>query len=168
MTKCVVIPRNINSHDPMWITNTKMHDLLANMYPDTGLSSAQLILSSTYVTQGLYFLSEQTSYHKISRTLEAVRFRFLLFQSLCNLTDTSAAAIPTCLWIIHTIGRSESFSCNLLNSSFDSMILAKPTFNLWNVCRGNCFYIPLWNVIIHPCHNISRERPMISQIKVWI
>ena len=52
---------------------------------------------SKYVVLGLYSLSGRTSYRKISRSLEAARFRFKLFQSLWNLTGTSAAALPRCL-----------------------------------------------------------------------
>ena len=47
--------------------------------------------------QGLYSLSRRTSYDKISRSLEAVRFGVKLLQSLQNLTGTSAAAPPRCL-----------------------------------------------------------------------
>ena len=47
--------------------------------------------------QGLYSLSGKTSYRKISWSLEAARFGFRLFQSLWNLTGTSAAALPRCL-----------------------------------------------------------------------
>ena len=46
--------------------------------------------------QGLYSLSGETSYCKISWSLEAARFEFRLFQSLWNLTGTSAA-LPRCL-----------------------------------------------------------------------
>ena len=46
---------------------------------------------------GLYSLSGRTSYCKISRSLEAARFWLRLFQSLCNLTGTSAAVLPRCL-----------------------------------------------------------------------
>ena len=46
--------------------------------------------------QGLYSLSGKTSYGKISWSLEAARFGFKLFQSLWNLTSTSAAALPRC------------------------------------------------------------------------
>ena len=47
--------------------------------------------------QGLYSLSGRTSYRKISWSLEAARFTFRLFQSLWNVTGTSAAALPRCL-----------------------------------------------------------------------
>ena len=47
--------------------------------------------------QGLYSLSGKTSYRKISWSLEAARFGFKLFQSLWNLTGTSAALLPRCL-----------------------------------------------------------------------
>ena len=46
---------------------------------------------------GLYSLSDQTSYRKISWSLEAVRFGCKLFQSLWNLAGTSAALLPRCL-----------------------------------------------------------------------
>ena len=42
-------------------------------------------------------LSGRTSYRKISWSFEAARFRFKLFQSLWNLTGTSAAALQRCL-----------------------------------------------------------------------
>ena len=44
--------------------------------------------------QGLYSLSVKTSYHEISRSLEAARFGFRLFQSLWHLAGISAAALP--------------------------------------------------------------------------
>ena len=46
---------------------------------------------------GLYSLSGETSYLKISWSHEAARFGFILFQSLCNLTGASAASLPRCL-----------------------------------------------------------------------
>ena len=45
----------------------------------------------------LYSLSRRTSYHKISWSLEAAIFGYLLFRWLCNLTGTSAAPLPRCL-----------------------------------------------------------------------
>ena len=47
--------------------------------------------------QGLYSLSGETSYRKISWSLEAARFGFKLFQSLWNLAGTSTALLPRCL-----------------------------------------------------------------------
>ena len=44
--------------------------------------------------QGLHSLSSKTYYCKISWSLEATRFMFRLFQSLWNLTGTSAAVLP--------------------------------------------------------------------------
>ena len=52
---------------------------------------------------GLYSLSGKTSYRKISWSLEAARFGFKLFQSLWNLTGTSAALLPRCLSNFRTI-----------------------------------------------------------------
>ena len=46
---------------------------------------------------GLYSLSGRTSYRKISWSLEATRFGFILFQSFWNLTGPSAAVLPRCL-----------------------------------------------------------------------
>ena len=46
---------------------------------------------------GLNSLSARTFYRKSSWSLEAGRFGFRLVQSLCNLTDTSATALPICL-----------------------------------------------------------------------
>ena len=45
----------------------------------------------------LYSLSVRTSYRKISRNLEAPRFGLNNFQSLWNLTGTSAASLSSCL-----------------------------------------------------------------------
>ena len=47
--------------------------------------------NSSSIIQGLYSLSGQTSYRKISWSIEAVRFRFILFQSLWNLTALSGS-----------------------------------------------------------------------------
>ena len=47
--------------------------------------------------QGLHSLSRRTSYRKISWSLEAVRFRFILFQLLLYLTGISAAVLLRCL-----------------------------------------------------------------------
>ena len=49
------------------------------------------------VNQGLYSLSGKTSYRKISWSLEAARLWSKLFQSLWNLSGTSAALLPRCL-----------------------------------------------------------------------
>ena len=46
---------------------------------------------------GLYSLSGETSYRKISWSLEAARFGSKLFQSLWNLAGTSATLLPMCL-----------------------------------------------------------------------
>ena len=48
-------------------------------------------------TQGLYSLRGRTSYRQILWRREAVSSGFRLFQSLCNLTGTSAATLPRCL-----------------------------------------------------------------------
>ena len=153
MTKCIVIPRNINSHDPMWTTNSEMHDPLANMYPDTVICTINLVID--ICDPGPIFL----------KRADLLSQDFTNFQS----REIQVLTFPIALQFDWYLGSSHSlvslniphyreiwkFSCNLLNSCSDSMILAKPTFNLWNVCMGNCFYIWLWNVIIHPCHNIS-------------
>ena len=54
-------------------------------------------ISLLTVPQGLCSLSGKTSYCKISWSLEAARFGFSLYQSLLNLTGTSAALLPKCL-----------------------------------------------------------------------
>ena len=59
--------------------------------------------TGVYGTLGLYSLSGKTSYHTISLRLEAARFGFKLFQTLWNLTGTSAAALPRCLSIFRAI-----------------------------------------------------------------
>ena len=47
--------------------------------------------------QSLHSLSGRTSYRKISWSLEAASFGFNFFQSLWNLTSTSAASLSICL-----------------------------------------------------------------------
>ena len=42
-------------------------------------------------------ISDNTSYRKISQSLEAARFVFRIVHSLRNLTGTSATLLPTCL-----------------------------------------------------------------------
>ena len=49
-----------------------------------------------YIRRGIYFINRRASYRKISWRLEAARFGFRRFQSLWNLTGTSAAALPRC------------------------------------------------------------------------
>ena len=47
--------------------------------------------------QGPVLISDKTSYHKISQSLEATRFVLRIVRSLWNLTGTSAALLPKCL-----------------------------------------------------------------------
>ena len=56
--------------------------------------------------RGLYSLSWWTSYRKISRSLEAARFRFKLFQSPWHLAGTSAALLGLNYLSIPKLGRS--------------------------------------------------------------
>ena len=51
-------------------------------------------------------ISEKTSYHKISWSLEAARLVFRIVRSLWNLTGTSAALLPMCLSIFKAIRQS--------------------------------------------------------------
>ena len=62
------------------------------------------ILKRHQVCQGLYSLSGLTSYRKIPWIVEAARFGFALFQSLWNLTGTSAAGLTSYLWNVGAIG----------------------------------------------------------------
>ena len=73
--------------------------------------------SGSETTLGLSSLSGRTYYHKISWSLEAASFGFRLFQSLWNLTGTSAAVLPMCLSnfrairsIQHPISRLRDFA----------------------------------------------------------
>ena len=52
---------------------------------------------TSYPTHALYSLSGRTSYRKTPWSLEDARFEFRLFQSLWNLTGTSATALSRCL-----------------------------------------------------------------------
>ena len=75
------------------------HDIL-NLYIcviGAGWVSNEVSHCGKFSSQGLYSLSGRTSYRKISWSIEATRFGFRLFQSLRNLTGTSAAVLPRCL-----------------------------------------------------------------------
>ena len=99
---------------------------------------------------GLYSLSRRTSYHEISGSLEAARFGFRFFQSLRNLTGTSAATLQRCLsnsrairslW--HPISRLRDFTrlggIRLVNTGPESQrILKTPRHhNCRDICK-NC------------------------------
>ena len=83
--------------------------LCAGNSPATGEFSAQMASNAENVSiwwrhyrikalqMGLYSQSGRTSYRRISRIIKAARFGFTVFQSLWNLTGTSAAALPRCL-----------------------------------------------------------------------
>ena len=95
-------------------------------------------------TQGLYSLSGKTSYRKISRSLEAARFGFKLFQSLWNLARTSAALLPRCLSnfrairpLQHPISRLRDFT----------RFGGKTSYRLVN--RGPGYYAQHIPIIIH-------------------
>ena len=92
--------------------------------------------------QGLYSVTGPTPSRNISWSLEAVRFRFRIFQSLYNLTGTSAAALPGCLSnlrviqsLVHPISRLRDFT------RFDG----KTPIRLVNKCPGFVpnDYVPL-------------------------
>ena len=72
-----------------------LHCLNGNCLP-LGLCKGTVKESKCSCTLGLYSLSRRTSYRKISRSLEAARFEFKLFQLLWNLTGTSVL-LPRCL-----------------------------------------------------------------------
>ena len=82
---------------------------------DRGLIGVNLTF---FAVQGLFSLSGWTSYRKISWSLKAKRFGFRLFESLWNLTDTSATAMPNCL----------SYLIAILSSQH-------PILRLWNFTR---------------------------------
>ena len=60
-------------------------------------TSNDCIVVCSTIHQGLYSLRGRLYYYKMSRSLEAAIFGFILFQSHWNLTGTSAAALPRCL-----------------------------------------------------------------------
>ena len=74
----------------------KSHKPMIDKYITKFLKFKLLPRQSGPRNQGLYSLSGWTSYRKISWSLEATRFGFRLFQSLWNLTGTSAAVLPRC------------------------------------------------------------------------
>ena len=53
--------------------------------------------TSMHTHQGPVSISENTSFRKISLSLEAARFVFRIVRSLWNLTGTSTAVLPMCL-----------------------------------------------------------------------
>ena len=61
---------------------------------------------------GLYSLSSKTSYCKILWSLEAAKFRFRLFQPLCNLIGISTAGLASCLANLERYDHSSIQSCS--------------------------------------------------------
>ena len=59
----------------------------------------------SWCNQGLYSLSGKTSYHQISRSLEAARLDVTIIVSLWNLTGISAALLRRCLSNFRAIGK---------------------------------------------------------------
>ena len=98
-----------NGHNRRWCLSNKF--LPFRCFPDCHhWQSAVYLLNTIFAAylagfttvhlsdtcQGLYSLSDKTSYCKISWSLEVSRFVFILFQSLWNLTGPSAAALSSC------------------------------------------------------------------------
>ena len=113
------VPRNKHScfsvliFDLIWDSGS-LHSQIANATRSTSIRYQSDAKVSTecpiYVNPrafgysgGLHSLSGQTFYGKISWSLEAMGFGIRLFQSLWNLTCTSAAAQPRCLWNLRPI-----------------------------------------------------------------
>ena len=75
----------------------ELHNLKPNSYTprDLLLVNAKMRhwTAPSLIQPGLYSLSRRTSYHKISRSLEAAKFGFKLVQSLWNLTGISTALL---------------------------------------------------------------------------
>ena len=70
-------------------------------YPHVGHGFIEYENMIIYLCRVFYFSTQHCqcwiSHHKISWSLEAMRFGFRLLDSLRNLSDTSAAALPRCL-----------------------------------------------------------------------
>ena len=66
-----------------------------NQYDSVYTCIATVVIS--FIVQRLYLLSGRTSYHEISRSLEAARLDVKMIVSLWNLTDISATMMPMCL-----------------------------------------------------------------------
>ena len=86
---------------------------------------------------GLYSLSGKTSYRKISWSLEAARFGFILFQSLWNLAGTSAALLPRCLSNFRAIRPLQHPTSRLRDFT---RFGGKTSYHLVN--RGPVHYVP--------------------------
>ena len=95
-------PDRLPMLDPAGVTGVRRSRKSAMVpYMEPEREAANIIIHNNdrgrIAKQGLYLLSRRTSYSKILWSLEAVRFRFKLFQSLWNLTGTSVAPLPRCL-----------------------------------------------------------------------
>ena len=71
--------------------------LLADDLTTQLTQEARALAAMVSIYQDPVSISEKTSYHKISWSLEATRFVFRIVRSLWNLTGTSAALLPMCL-----------------------------------------------------------------------
>ena len=77
-----------------------------NMYRVHGDMHSQILLQlKVSQHQGLYSLNGKTSYHQISRGLEAAGLDVILIVSLWNLTGISGALLPRRLSNVRAIGK---------------------------------------------------------------
>ena len=108
---CVTRPQWVNKIDPY---KTTAKQKIRTMCIFLGVFFISIVCKCI---QNLCSLSGKTSYRKILWSREAVKFGVRLFQSLWNLTDTSAAALPRCLSnfralrsLYHPISRLRGFT----------------------------------------------------------
>ena len=91
--------------------------------------------------QGPVSISEKTSFHKISSSLEAARFVFRIVRSLWNLTGTSAAVLPMCLSNFKAI---RQFKVPISWLRVFTRSYEKTSFRYWDGAQG-VFIILEWN-----------------------
>ena len=86
------------------------------------------------VTQGLYSLSDKTSYRQISWSLEAARLSVIMIVSLWNLTGISAVLLPRCRSNFRAIEKSKPESRGFETSrdfALSAITTSKHTKQLW-------------------------------------
>ena len=127
------------------------------------------------VVQGLYSLSGKACYRKISQSLEAARFRFRLFQSLSDLTGSSAVTLS--MWLSnsramlsfwHLNWRLRDFTMFQRKTSYRKLVNRGPHFDLLCVWRSNKrSFIHVWAEVRATWKNIFQIRKVVMRFKIY-
>ena len=87
-----------NTTDAWWFSlSTTLKDIGTSDQYHTNLTRHRIARTLCMLSGMFSHDADKTSYCKISQSLEAARFVFRIVRSLWNLTDTSAALLPTSL-----------------------------------------------------------------------